>query len=501
MKTELIEISATKREIKIEIDPEAVKAAYNKVSQKYAKTAQVPGFRKGLASVDVVRMRFKDEIKQDVLQELLTPKVTEAIQEYDLTPLSEPQLHIEDAGNLKLNGSEPVKIHVHVEVMPLIPAPEYKGLEATRRIKPVSDSELENIIEEQRQQFATLIPVEDRPSADGDTVIIDLVGIFDDAPDAEPIEAKDLEVTIGDDLIEKAFSENLLGVNEDQEKEFTVTYPADFSSPALAGKTLNYKAKIKSVGIVELPEIDDEWAKSLDQGFESVENLREKLRADLEQVAYAEADNHVRNELIAKMIENNKFEVPNALIDTQARNLLNNFAQDLAQRGVDLEKVEKDFIEMAYNQMRTQAERDVRGAMLLDKIADAENAQVTSQEIGEEIDRMANYYQTTPEEIRTSVSQQEGGEDNIANSLRTRKAVESLVTHAKVTDGEWIDEAQSLADAELAEKAAEKTKEKSGNKKADAPKAVKAAKAAKAAKAPKAPKASKKKAKNTAEKD
>ena len=330
MKTELIEVSPTQREIKIEIEPEAVKEVYNKVSKKYAKSAQVDGFRKGFAPVDVVRMRYKNEIQQDVLQELIAPKVTEAIQEHELTPLAEPQLHLENAENVKLNGSESVNLHVHVEVMPEIPTPEYKGLEITRRVKPIAEGELENIIDERRQQFATLIPVEDRAAEEGDTILVDLEGNFVDEPNAEPIKADDLEIKLGDEMIEKSFTDNLVGVKEDDVKEFTIEYPQDFSSPALAGKTLNYKATVKSVGKMELPEMDDEWAKSLDQGFESMKDLREKLSADLEHVANSEADNQFAMNY-RKTYENHEFEVPNALIDIQARNLLNNFAQDLAQ--------------------------------------------------------------------------------------------------------------------------------------------------------------------------
>ncbi len=477
MKTELVEVSPTQREIKIEIEPEAVRAVYNKVSQKYAKSAQVPGFRKGNAPVDVVRLRYKNEIRQDVLQELLAPKVTEAIRQHELTPLVEPQLHLDNAENVKLNGSEPVKLHVHVEVMPEIPTPDYKALEITRRVKPVEDSEMDAIIDERRQEFSSLIPVEDRASEEGDTILVDLEGVFADTPDAEPISAENLEITLGDTGIEKSFTENLVGLKEDDVKEFTIEYPQEFSSPALAGKTLNYKAVVKSVGKMELPEADDEWAQSLDQGFESMSDLREKLRADLEQVAFTEADNRVRNELIAKLIESHPFEVPNALIDMQARNLLNNFGQDLAQRGVDLSKVEKEFIEMAYSQMRGQAERDVRGAILLEKVAELENAEVSSQEIAAEIEQMANYYQVSPEEIRTSISQQEGGEANIANSLRTRKAVEALVANAKVTDGEWIDETKAPVAVETEKDAvADEKPEKKAAKSEKKPKAEKAEK-------------------------
>ncbi|HEY0428643.1 MAG TPA: trigger factor [Pyrinomonadaceae bacterium] len=467
MKTELIEVSPTRRELKIEIEAETVKEVYNKVCQKYARSVTVPGFRKGLAPVDVIKLRYKNEIQQEVMQELLSKRVTEAIQENDLRPLTDPELHLENAENLKLNGSAPLALHVHMEVMPEIPSPEYKNLEITRRVRPLAEGELEGILEERREQFSTLIPVEDRASENGDTVIVDLEGTFEGEPEAEPIKADDLEINLGDELIEKSFTENLVDVREDEEKEFTVSYPEDFSSPALAGKTVNYKAKIKSVGKVELPEFDDDWAQSLDEGFESMKDLREKLEKDLEAVAKNDADARVRNELMAKLIENHEFEVPETLVENQSRNLLNNFAQDLAGRGVDLNNVEQDFVQMAYNQMRSQAERDIRGALLLEKIAEQENIEISKEEVDEEIMRMAHYYRTTPDEIRASLAQQ-GGETNVSNSLRTRKAVEVIVDNAKITDGEWINETQAAAAAgESSEEDSEDKGEKTKAKKAE----------------------------------
>jgi len=144
------------------------------------------------------------------------------------------------------------------------------------------------------------------------------------------------------------------------------------------------------------------------------------------------------------------------LVDIQARNLLNNFAQDMAHRGMDMNKVEKDFVQMVYTQMQGQAERDVRGAILLEKVAELEKVEISTEEVAAEIEQMAKYYRTTPEEIRSSLAQQ-GGEANIANSLRTRKAVEALAANAKVTDGEWIDPNQPPA-------ATEKNKDTEENK-------------------------------------
>jgi trigger factor len=463
MKSEIKEISPTQREIHIEIDPESLKQAYGLVSQKYAKKVSVPGFRKGFAPLDVVRLRYRDEIRSEVLQQVVPLKVSEAIQKHELRPLVEPQLHIENIDDLKVNGSETVKVHAHVEVMPEVVIPDYKGVEVTRRIKPVDDSEIDDLIKHKLEQEAALIPVEDRPSELGDSVVADLEGVFDDEPEGEPIRADDLEVKLGDEVIEKAFTENLVGVMQDDEKEFSVTYPAEFSSSALAGRTVHYKAKIKSVGRMETPEANDEWAKSLDEDVASVEDLRRKLRRDLETYAMADADARVRNEALAKLIEQNAFEVPNALVENQARNLLNNFARDLQQRGVDLNAVESGFVQMAYQQMRTQAERDVRGALLLEKIGDAENINVDKVEVDDEISKMAEYYRTSPEEVRESMIKQ-GGERTIENNLRTRKTIEALVSYAKITDGPWTDETPS--DEHPEEEKTKKSKKKATAKKA-----------------------------------
>lgn len=475
MKTELKEVSPIEREIKIEIEAESVREVYNRVSHKYAKSANVPGFRKGLAPVDVVRVRFKEEIKNEVVRELLPNKVQAAIEEYGLMPLTEPHLHFEDWDKMKVNGSEPIKLHIHFEVMPDIPEPVYSGLEAVRRVKPVEADAVDNILQERRQEFQSLIPVEGRVSADGDTVMVDLEGTFAEDPGADPIVLDDLEIRLGDPAIEESFTSNLLGVSAEEEKEFTVSYPEEFSAPSLAGKTVNYRAKIKTVGTVELPELDDEFAKSLDEGFDSIAELRGFLAKDLEAMAKSEADVRVRNDLINTIIRNHEFPVPNALIESQARNLLDNFARDMQNRGFDLNNVDENFVRMAYEQMKKQAEFDVRGAMLLEKIAELENIEVSEAEVSEEIRRMADYYGRTPEEIRM----QKGIESSISNTLRTRKAVEAVFEKANVSDGEWIDpaamppEAEAAADPAEAEAGAKKTKKASAAGEAPKKKAAK----------------------------
>jgi trigger factor len=463
MKSELKETSPTQREIHLTIDGDTLKESYGRISKRYASKARVDGFRPGYAPLDVVRMKFREEIKGDVLQDVIPAKVEEAIREHDVQPLTEPHLHLENQETVKVNGSEPLSLHVHFEVMPALPEPNYEGIELVRRVKPVESGEVEDLIAERLQREAAFVPVEGRASELGDTVIADLEGKFEDQPDADPIVANDLEVTLGDEVIEQSFTDNLAGVKEDEEKEFTVVYPPEFSSEALAGKTVHYKAKIKSVGRSEVPELDDDWAKSLDDGYESLDDLRTRLRADLEKLAEADADARVRNNAIAKLIEQNPFDVPNALIENQTRRLLSDFAQDMQQRGVDLEKVDKQFIEMAYHNMRQQGERDVKAAMLLDEIAKRENIAISDDELNEELQRMADYYRAPVEDIRKSLESQGGGTESISGNLKTRKTIEAVVAKAKVTDGPWVDPNAAAEETPAAEE--EKPKKKSASKK------------------------------------
>jgi len=462
MKTEIKDVTSVKKEISITVEAEELKVIYGNASAAVAKNVTVPGFRKGVAPVSVVKTRYAEEIKGEVLRKVVPKGIDQAIAEHRMQTLGDPDVHFEDYDSMKVDGSSALHFHVHVEVAPEINEPDYKGLEVGRKIRPSGDGEVEEIIEERRKQFATLVPVEGRPSAEGDTVIVDIEGTFEDGSD-EPVSANDVEIKIGDPQIEKSFTENLTGLAPEETKVFTVSYPEEFGSPALAGKTVTYSATVKSVGRTEFPELDDEWVKSLDEGMETVSELRKKIAKDIEVMAVADADARVRNDVMAKMIEKNQIEVPSFFVKNQANNLLNRFVQDIAGRGMDPNKIEKEFLQMVYQQMMGQAENDVRGALLLQKIAEIEKVEVGDAEVSDEIFRLAEYYRVSPDEIRASLVR-EGGEEEIKNNLKTRKTIEAIVGYAKITDEPWEDDG---AVPEIAESSEEKPK-KSAKRSKDA---------------------------------
>ncbi len=438
MKTEVIDVSPTRKEIKIEIEADTVRNAYDRISDRYAQQATVPGFRPGHAPRSVVRSRFKDQIRSEVLQELVPQAVQEAISQHSLNAIGEPDLHLDNSEGLGKLGTEPISLHVHVEVLPEVTLGEYKGLEAARRVRPVADEDVERVIQGLLDNSASLQPVEDRGAESGDTVTVNFHGKFVETPDEEDINVEDVDVELGGAGVQQEFTDNLLGVKADEAKSFTVDYPEDFTSKGLAGKKVDYTATVTAVRRKELPTLDDEWAKSLGEEFESLDSLRERVREDLVKRASAESDNRLRSEVMRKLVEAHPFEVPETLSEHQANNRLESAVRDMMARGIDPRGQEINW-DGVRAQLKAQAEFDVRGSMLLEMIADQEKIEASEEEIEAEINSIAASSRQTPEQVRAALTKQ-GGTTSIADRLRNRKAVDLIVENARVTDEEWREE-------------------------------------------------------------
>ncbi len=435
MKTEFVDVSPTRKEIKIEIDPSAIKQSYDQVSDKYAKQASVPGFRPGHAPRAVVRNRFKSEIRAEVLQQLIPTAVNEAIDKHELNAIREPDVELENAAGLEKFGEEPISVKVNVEVLPKVEVQNYKGIEVGRRTRPITDTSVDEMFEAFRETSAAMQPVEDRVSQSGDTVTVNLVGKFLDKPEQEDIKAEDVEVELGGRGVQAEFTDNLSGAKTDDERTFTVAYPEDFKAKDLAGQRVEYAAKVTAVRVKELPEIDDEWARSLGEEFDSVATLRSKIREDLEKRAAQESDHRLRSDLMLKLLEQNQFEVPQSLVEQQASHRLESVVRDMIGRGVDPRNQQLDW-EAAREELKTQAEADVRSTLLLERIAEEEKIEVSDAEIDAEIEAIAQSSQQPVEQVR-GVLTKDGGERSIAHRLRTRKALDLLVANAKVAEEEW----------------------------------------------------------------
>lgn len=471
MKTEVIDVSPTRKEIKIEIEADTVRNAYDRISDRYAQQATVPGFRPGHAPRSVVRSRFKDQIRSEVLQELVPQAVQDAISQHALNAIGEPDLHLDNSEGLGKMGTEPISLHVHVEVLPEVTLGEYKGYEVARRVRPVTDEDVERVIEGLLDNSASLQPVEDRAAEIGDTVTVNFHGKFVETPDEEDINVEDVDVELGGAGVQQEFTDNLLGVKPDEAKTFTVDYPENFTSKGLAGKKVEYTATVTAVRRKELPALDDEWAKSLGEEFESLDNLREKVREDLVKRASAESDNRLRSEVMRKLVEAHPFEVPQTLSEHQANNRLESAVRDMIGRGIDPRGQEINW-DGVRAQLKTQAEFDVRGSMLLEMIADQEKIEASEEEIEAEINSIAEASRQTPEQVRAALTKQ-GGATSIADRLRNRKAIDLIVENARVTDEEWREETpeEEASSTEANEATSEQSEQESDEEEGDETKA------------------------------
>ena len=443
MKTELKEISPTRKQIDIEIEADAVRKVYDRVSDQYAKGANVPGFRPGHAPRAVVRTRFKDQIRTEVLRELIPEAVQKAIGEHNLQPLGEPELNLENNEGLDQLGQKPITFNVNVDVLPEIKLGEYKGLAASRRTRPVKDEDVDRVVEQLRENSASLEPVEDRGAQVDDTVTANFRGTFLNEPEAEPINVEDVDVVLGGPGVVPAINDNLTGTKPDDEKTFSVDYPEDFSAKGLAGKTVEYQVKVSAVRVKELPQLDDEWAQSLGgegDEIESLDQLREKIRSDLEGQAKNEAEGKVRTDLLRQLVEGHEFELPDRLVEHQTEHRFESIVRDMIGQGIDPRSPELDW-DKARDSLKEQARYELRSSLLLEEIANEEKIDVSDQEIEDEINTIANASRQTAEQVRAVLTKQ-GGERSIAPRLRNRKALDFLVANAKLTDEDWKEEQQ-----------------------------------------------------------
>jgi len=441
MKTELTDVSPTRKEIKIEIEPAQVRSTYDRISDEFIKKAKVPGFRDGHAPRSVVRTRYKNEIRTEVLRELVPEAVNNAIIEHSLDAISEPDVHFENEATLERLGEESITVKVGIEVPPEVKLGNYKGLAATRSTRPITDDDINQTIESLREGVAAMVPVEDRASELGDTVTINALGREVDEPDAEEIKVDDIEVVLGGPNVQKEFTENLTGVKPDDKKTFTVEYPADFSTPQLAGKKVEYEMEVTAVRRRELPEVDDEFAKSIGEEFDSVDKLKTSIREDLEARAKAESENRLRADVVRTLVAAHQFEVPQSWVEKQTNQRFESVLRDMMQRGIDPRKQQVNW-QGAREELKAQAEEDVRATLLMEQIAEAENLSVSDEEVEAEIELMAQMSRQPIEQIRAALTKH-GGERSIAQRLRNRKALDLLIENANITDAEWNESNES----------------------------------------------------------
>ncbi|OLE57857.1 MAG: trigger factor [Chloroflexi bacterium 13_1_20CM_2_59_7] len=380
--------------------------------------ARLPGFRRGHVPASIIRQRFAGDIKNDVVDALVPRYFRKQADKLGLIPVSQPRVT-----DLHLREGEPLRFKASFEVMPEIRAEGYKQLRADKPTISVTDEEVEQSLNDLREQHAMFTSVEGRPLTDGDFAQVSLNGKPKDG-EGNPVHMDDILVEIAGKNTMPEFTENLRGAAAGDERSFDVTYPEDSSDKRLAGKTFTYTVKVQSIKQKSLPELNDQFAKELGE-FTGLDEVRKRIREGMEAERKHAAEREAKDKLVAELVKRNEFEVPEALVERQIDIRLERGLRALAAQGMKPEDIKKmDFNRLRAGQ-REQALQEVKASLLLDKIAEEENIEVSDAEIDQEVEALAKQSKQTPEAIRARLTR-DGALDRIRNRIRNEKTLDFL---------------------------------------------------------------------------
>ena len=410
--------SSTRREIAVEIPAEEVNRETASLIQKYQKLARIPGFRRGHVPASIIRQRFSEDLKSDVVEALVPRYFRKEADKQGLIPVSQPQVT-----DLQLKDNEPLRFKASFEVMPEIKVEGYKELRAEKTEVTVTDEEVEQSLNSVREQHATFTSVEGRALADGDYAQVSLDGKPKDGED-KPVHMDEVLVEIAGKNTMPEFTENLRGASPGDERVFEVTYAADATEQRLAGKTFTYTVKVQSIKQKTLPELDGQFATQLGE-FKTLDEVRQRIREGMESERKHAAEHEAKDKLVAELVKRSEFEVPEALVDRQIDVRLERGLRALAAQGMKAEDIKKMDLNRLRVGQREQALQEVKASLVLDKIAEEEKIEVSDEEINREIDALATQSKQTPEAIRARLTR-DGALDRIRNRIRSEKTLDFL---------------------------------------------------------------------------
>jgi trigger factor len=410
---------ATKRELAIEIPAAEVTRETEALIQKYQKVARLPGFRKGHVPASIIRQRFSEDIKTEVVEALVPRYFRKEADKQGMVPVSQPRVT-----DLHIHDGEPLRFKASFEVMPEIIVSGYKELRGDKPEITVTDEEVQHSLDHLRDQGATYSAIEGRSAADGDYVQAALDGKPKEGVEGQPVHMDDVLVEIGGKNTMPEFTEHLRGASAGDERVFDVVYPEDTQDQRLAGKTFTYTVKVLSLKQKSLPELNDAFAKELGE-FEGIEDVKKRIRDNMEAEKKQNAEREGKDKLVAELVKRNEFDVPEALVDHQVDLRLERGLRALAAQGMRAEDIKKMDLNRLRAGQRDQAVQEVKASLLLDKIADLEKIAVGDEEIDHEIEALAKQTQQTSESVRARLTR-DGALDRIRTRIRNEKTLSFL---------------------------------------------------------------------------
>lgn len=425
-------VDTNRYELEIEVSPESFEEAVSKAFRKNASKISIPGFRKGKAPRAFIEKVYGENFFYEDAVNDLYPQALEAAVEESGLDLVEDKIDTEVVSV----GKEGVVFKSKVTTKPEVEISEYKGLKATRAVKPVTDADVDAELTRLQERNGRIVTVEDRPAQEGDTAVIDFEG-FVDGVAFEGGKGEDHALVLGSGQFIPGFEEQVMGHSANDAFDVDVTFPEDYHAKDLAGKEAIFKVKVHEVKTRELPELDDEFAKDVSE-YDTLDELKADVKTKLEEKASKSADDLVENQLIDQLIERMTAEVPEAMYERRIDQDVNDFAYRLQSSGLDLNTYLQYTgmdMESFRKTFRDVAERQVKVRLALEKIAAMENLQPTEEELEAEYKKMAENYHIDFDKVKNAIP-----EKDLKMDLAVEKAVQLVKDNAEITEGEYKEE-------------------------------------------------------------
>ena len=400
----------------------AIETAYQKQKGKIS----IPGFRKGKVPRQIIeKMYGKEVFYEDAANALIPEAYEKALEECEEDIVSSPQIEV-----TQIEAGKPFIFTAMVALKPEVKLGKYKGVKVDKADVEVTEEEINAAIDRERENNARNITVEDRPVKDGDMTMLDFEG-FVDGVAFEGGKGENYPLTIGSGAFIPGFEEQLVGAEIGKEVEVNVTFPEDYQAEDLKGKAAVFKCTVKEIKEKEFPEIDDEFASEVSE-FDTLAEYKADVKKNLEERKAKEAKDAKEEAVIEAIIEASEMDIPEAMIETQQRQMVDEFAQRITMQGLSMEQY-MQFTGSNYNQMieqiKPQAEKRIKSRLVLEAIAAAEKIEVTDEDYENEIASMAEVYQMEPAKVKEMLGERE--EKNIRQDLAVKKAAEFVVEQAK----------------------------------------------------------------------
>ena len=416
-------VEGCKHSLEISIPVDVVESETSRVVDDIQKRAKLQGFRPGKAPANLIRKQFAGDIRQKVLENLIPVHLQKQLDAENLNVVDTP-----DISDVHFHDFAPLKFKATFEVFPEVALGEYNNVEVPYQDPEVTDEDIAKRIDEIREQKAQYINIDPRPVVDGDFAVVSLESL--EGVNGEPVKTDEMVLEIGAKETFEAFTENIRGLTPGDEKDFEVVYPEDYGSEKLAGKTVKFHAVLKGLRRKELPELDDEFAQELGD-YRTVDELKEAVRKAIFSQRQNEAQQEAKNQIVDKLVDAHDFPVPEAFVERQIKNRVEQRLRAMAEQGIDPRKLQLDWDKVKESQ-REKAVREVKASILLGKVSERESIRATRDEVDGEVEKAARQMRKPVAAVHMEF-EKDGTLGRIASHIQTDKTLNFLFEHARKT--------------------------------------------------------------------